>query len=205
MTTRKIQCILYLLELFSEPHLVSEQCSSQPTTFLERHSAKQTLCAKSNGWVRRDSSYAFALVKSLARHQPWNAWSIGLTKFMNKMSELIGPVLVKAKEWLDASESNGMAACCTQMCLPSPQPLHVFLRSVSIRIIHHALCHFRTDCPQTQPSIITTEFYIGQVKEALREAIGIKVMPKSHLWLVLSAATRSSVHPHPDKKKLSRS
>lgn len=61
------------------------------------------------------------------------------------------------------------------MRLPSPYSLQVFLRSLSIRVAQHALAHFRSGCPQTQPSILTTEFYISQVKEALVMAIGVKV------------------------------
>ena len=51
----------------------------------------------------------------------------------------------------------------------------MFLRSLPVRVMHHALEHFRAGCPQTQPSIITAEFYISQLKEALDEAIHIKV------------------------------
>ncbi len=62
------------------------------------------------------------------------------------------------------------------MCLPSIQSLHVFLRSLPMRIIQHALTHFRDDCPQTQPSLITTEFYLEKAKEALKHGIRIKVV-----------------------------
>jgi hypothetical protein len=49
------------------------------------------------------------------------------------------------------------------------------LRSLPLRILYHAMCHFRAECPQRQPSIITTEFYLSQVKDALVEGVYSKV------------------------------
>ena len=62
-----------------------------------------------------------------------------------------------------------------QINLPSFRSIHVFLHNTPIRILYHAMTYFRDDCPKIQPSIITTEFYLNQFKDALTEAVLIKV------------------------------
>ena len=62
------------------------------------------------------------------------------------------------------------------MNLPSFRSIKMFLRTIPVRILYHAMCYFRGDCPKVQPSVVTTEFYLNQFKDTLIEAVTVKVV-----------------------------
>jgi hypothetical protein len=132
--------------------------------------------------------------------------TLGLKPFLTKVRGMLSIPLKKALDWMtdpgakvyrDICESvwNSAVSCFSflihvagfQIGLPSFSSLHVFLRIVPVRILFHALLYFRSECPQVQPSLITTEFYLNQFKEALIEAVDVKVgfiFVRRILWCV---------------------
>ena len=62
------------------------------------------------------------------------------------------------------------------MGLPPYDPLYLYVARIPIEVMRHSLRFLCQSLPETTPSLLSVEFYITQLKEAIGLAIGAKVV-----------------------------